>query len=252
MLKNFLLTAWRSLRKNSGAALLNIFGLSAGMTAAVLIFLWVQNERSFDSYHPDAGSIYRITAHITSAKWTWETAPLSLAQPIRMEVPEVESLTAMEPAYAPTFRMGNDLVTEKHCAYVDSSWFTVFHYNFLQGSAADCFRHPFSLVLTQTEARKYFGDKDPIGRTIHIDTLDYQVAAVVKDNPANSSFQFDILIPLDAWLSNPDNRKNDLQSGNFNYLTFLKLRPGADPAKVATAITGIMTRGAKDQGDFLS
>jgi putative ABC transport system permease protein len=252
MIKNFLQTAFRTLTTNVPVSLLNIFGLSAGMTSAVLIFLWVHNELSFDSYHPDAGRIYRITAHITSAKWTWETAPLSLVQPIRTEVPEVETLTAMQPAWSPIFRLGNELVAEKHCAYVDSAWFSVFHYDFVRGNAATFFRHPFSLILTQTKAKKYFGDKDPIGRTIHIDTLDYQVAAVVRDNPANSSLQFDVLIPVDAYLSNPDNRKNDLEGGNFNYLTFLKLRPGANPAKVSTTITGIMNKGAKDQTNSLS
>jgi putative ABC transport system permease protein len=252
MLINYLLTAWRSLRKYFGVSLINIFGLSAGMTAAILIFLWVHNEKSFDSYHPDAGRIYRITAHITSAKWTWETTPLSLAQPIRTKVPEVEALTAMEPSYAPAFRLGNELVTEKHCVYVDSAWFTLFHYDFLQGSAADFFRHPFSLILTQTAAKKYFGNKDPIGRTIHVDTLDYRVAAVVKDNRANSSFQFDILIPVDAYLSNPGNRTNDMENGNFNYLTFLKLRPGANPVKVGAAITRILTRDDRKNSNVLS
>jgi putative ABC transport system permease protein len=251
MIRNYLLIALRNLVKHRVFSLINIFGLSAGMTAAVLIFLWVQNERSFDGFHPDAGRIYRLTAHITSAKWTWETAPLSLAQPIRTKVPEVEALTAMEPAYAPSFRLGNDLVTEKRCVYVDSAWFTIFHYDFLKGSAAGFFRYPFSLILTQTVAKKYFGDKDPIGLTIHVDTLDYRVAGIIKDNPSNSSFQFDILMPVDAYLSNPDNRKNDLQKGNFNYLTFLKLRPGANPSRVAATVTKIMNKDGKGD-DFLS
>ncbi|HLI92983.1 MAG TPA: ABC transporter permease, partial [Puia sp.] len=252
MIRNILRTAFRTLSKNRATTLLNIFGLAAGMTSAILIFLWVQNELSFDRYHPDSNRIYRITAHITSAKWTWATAPLALAQPIRANVPAVESLAAMEPDYAPTFRLGNELVTEKNCAYVDSGWFSVFHYDFLKGSAAEFFRHPFSLILTQTKAKQYFGDKDPIGRTIHIDTLDYRVAAIVKDIPANSSIQSDILIPVDAYLSNPDNRKNALEGGNFNYFIFLKLRPGAQPAKVVATITGIMNKTGSDSTNTLS
>src|SRR5579872_5798804 len=110
MIRNILRTAFRTLSKNRATTLLNIFGLAAGMTSAILIFLWVQNELSFDRYHPDSNRIYRITAHITSAKWTWATAPLALAQPIRANVPAVESLAAMEPDYAPTFRLGNELV----------------------------------------------------------------------------------------------------------------------------------------------
>ncbi|HEV2354224.1 MAG TPA: ABC transporter permease, partial [Puia sp.] len=240
MIRNIFRTAFRTLNKYRSTTLLNIFGLAAGMTSAILIFLWVQNELSFDRYHPDANRIYRITAHITSAKWTWATAPLALAQPIRAGVPAVESLAAMEPDWAPTFRLGNELITEKQCAYVDSGWFSVFHYDFLQGSAAEFFRHPFSLILTQSKAKQYFGDKNPIGRTVHIDTLDYRVAGVIKDIPANSSFRSNILIPVDAYLSNADNRKNDLEGGNFNYFLFLKLRPGADPGKVAATLTRIL------------
>src|SRR5271155_3141198 len=120
MIKNFFTTAWRTLRKNRAVNALNILGLSAGMTSAVLIFLWVQNERSFDNYHPDSNRIYRITSHLSALKWIWETSPLGLAEPIRKEVPEVESLAAMQTAWNPVFRLGNDLVTEKKCAYVDS------------------------------------------------------------------------------------------------------------------------------------
>jgi putative ABC transport system permease protein len=252
MIKNFFTTAWRTLQKNRAVNALNILGLAAGMTSAVFIFLWVQNERSFDSYHPDSNRIYRITSHLAGLKWIWETSPLGLAQPIRKEVPEVESLAAIQLAWDPVFRLGTDLVTEKHCAFVDSGWFTVFHYDFLKGGAADFFRHPFSLILTQSKAKKYFGDKDPIGRTIHVDTLDYRVTGVVKDNPANSSFQFDILIPIDALLSNPGNRQSALDVGEFDADVFLRLRKGANPAKVGTTITGIMARFGKNKGTFLN
>jgi putative ABC transport system permease protein len=252
MIKNYLVTAWRSLRRHSSGSLLNIFGLSAGMTSAVLVFLWVQNERSFDGYHADAGRIYRITTHLSKLNWTWETSPLALAQPIRTEIPEVENLTVMQPAFGPVFHLGTGLFTEKSCAYVDGAWFNVFHYDFLEGSAAEFYRHPFSLILTRTTAKKYFGNQNAVGRTIHVDTLDYRVAAVVKDNPINSSFQFNVLMPLDAYLANPENRKNELQRGNFNYLSFLKLRPAADPIKVGAKITGILNEGAKEKTDFMS
>src|SRR5579863_6433999 len=109
MLRNFLLTAWRSLRKNSGVSLINIFGLSAGMTAAVLIFLWVNNETSFDRDHPDSSHIYRITSHIGGVKWTWETAPLFLAEPIRTRIPEVSAVACLNPAYPPTVHIGTEL-----------------------------------------------------------------------------------------------------------------------------------------------
>ncbi len=253
MLKNYLLTAWRSLRKNASSSFLNIFGLSAGMTAAVLIFIWVQNETSFDGYHPDAKNIYRLTAYWSSSKWTFETAPLALETPIKSGFPDVLTVTALKTYPASlTTHMNTELSLERHCAYVDSNWFSVFHYDFVRGDAASFFRNPFSLVLTESKARKYFGDRDPIGNTIRIDTADYLVAAVVKDNPANSSFQFDMLMPVSAWLANPRHHEDDFDAGNFNYLLFLKLRSDAHPDNVAAAITSLYQRMIKEKGDIMS
>jgi putative ABC transport system permease protein len=247
MLKNYLLTALRSLRKYYSASLLNIFGLSAGMTAAVLIFLWVNNELSYDQYHRDSNRIFRITSHLTSINWTWEASPYALAAPIRTRIPEVQSLAGLYIGYGgTTARLGDQLFTERHCAFVDTGWFSLFHYDFLRGDPAGFFRHPFNVLLTESKARKYFGNQDPIGRTIHIDTIDYRVAAIVKDNPANSSFQFDILMPVDALLSNPDHRRYELEQGNFTFLNFLKLRPDAGPDAVASAITAIYRDGDKN------
>src|SRR5579862_1890452 len=96
MIKNFFLSTWRTLTRYKSVSLLNIFGLSAGMTAAVLIFLWVQNELSYDNFHPDVGRIYRITSYISSAKWTWESTPYPLAWRVRSEIPEVESVTRIQ------------------------------------------------------------------------------------------------------------------------------------------------------------
>ncbi len=246
MLKNFLHTAWRSLRKNTTASLLNIIGLSAGMTAAVLIFLWVNNEMSYDRYHPDASHIYRITTRLTEAKWTWESSPYWLAAPITARIPEVKSLACFHTAWGNVgtkVRVGDDVFSEQHCAYIDTSWFSLFHYDFLRGDPAGFFRHPFNVLLTRSKAQKYFGEQDPIGRTIRVDSIDYRVAAIVRDNPANSSFQFDMLIPVAAWLTNADNRQTGLAKGNFNFETFLQLRPDARPEQVATALNTLYAKG---------
>jgi predicted permease len=246
MIKNHLKIAWRTLMKNRSVSWINIIGLSAGMTAAVLIFLWVQNEMTYDGYHPDAARIYRLTAHLTKANWTWETSPLPLAVGMSREVPELETVASIQPFNNINFRLGNELFIEKQTAYVDSGWFKMFHYDFIEGNPTSLFSHPFSVLLTQTKAKKYFGDKNPIGRTIRIDTINYRIAAVVRDIPANSSFRFDMLMPLDALLADPKTRKNEESWNNFNYLTFLKLRPAASPAKVAAAANRILTAGKKE------
>jgi predicted permease len=255
MLRN-LLTALRNSWKNRATNAINIIGLAAGMTSAILIFLWVTNELTYDNYHPGADRIYRTTAHITSAKWTWETAPLTLVGATRTNVPEAEAVTAFESGYNTTVRVNDEQIIEKHSAYVDSSWFTIFHYDFIAGNARNFNSSTFTLILTRSKAKQYFGDKDPIGRTLRIDTVDYKVAGVVRDLPVNSSFQSDFIMPIAALLSNPDRLKNELTWNNFNFQVFMKLRPGARPEKVGTTLTNIMRRATardgKDNNSYLS
>ncbi|HLZ86819.1 MAG TPA: ABC transporter permease, partial [Puia sp.] len=255
MLSNHLKTALRNVWKQRATNAINITGLAAGMTAAILIFLWVGNELTYDSYHPGADRIYRITSHITSANWIWESAPYPIIAATRASVPEAEAVTAIEAAYGTTIRQGDEFFTEKQSAYVDSAWFSVFHYDFVAGSPRDFFSSPFSLILTRSKAKQYFGDKDPIGRTLRLDTVDYKVAGIIKDIPANSSFTFDFLMPIEALLSNPDRRTNTDTWGNFNLQVYMRLRPGALPEKVGQTLTQLLHTNAPDKGDarnFLS
>ena len=251
MIRNSLLSIWRTATRHKSVTLLNIFGLSAGMTAAVLIFFWVQNELTYDRYHPDSGRIYRLTAHLGSADWTWDVTPYQLAWHIRAEMPEVEAITRIQNAM-PTIRMNDELFIEKKSAYVDSNWFTVFHYDFIAGSPRNFFSQPFNIALTRSTAKKYFGDKPAMGRIIHIDTLDFRVAAILNDPPSNSSFQYDVLMPVDAYLSNPHNRNNEMQWGNFNARTFIKLRSSADAKIASVAVTRLMNSARPGQHDEIS
>jgi len=240
MIRNHLRTAWRNCWKNRSVNGINIAGLSAGMTAAILIFLWVQNETTYDSFHPGADSIYRITANITSAKWRWGTAPLPLADAMRDELPQVEKIAVIQTAYNTWFRIGDEFFEEKKAAYVGRGWFDLFHYDFVEGNAASFLAHPFSLALTESKARQYFGNRSPIGETLRIDSVNYEVRAVIKNNPSNSSFQYDVLIPLEAYLANPSIRKEAMTYNNFNCRIFFMLHKGVDPVQTAKKITTIL------------
>lgn len=249
MIKNYLRTAFRTLTRNASTSLLNLLGLSVGMTAAVLIFLWVDNEMTFDSYHKDAGRIYRLTTNMTREKWVWATTPLPLAQHLRTDLASAEAVACMQPSNQTNIHLGSDIVEEKNAAYVDTGWFSLFHYDFIAGGPSAFNRHPFSLILTQSKARKYFGDRDAIGQTLLIDSTPYQVAGVVRDLPANSSFQQDMLIPVEALLSDSAERKYDMKWGNYDFLTFVKLRPAASPVAAGNAISGIVKKNNPHAGD---
>jgi putative ABC transport system permease protein len=249
MLRNYFLAALRNFWRNKTFALINILGLSVGMTAAILIFLWVDNEMTFDSWHPEKDRIYRLTTHYTSSGWVWPVSSLSLAQRLRTDVPAITKVASIKPVYETDMRLGNELVIEKTGAYVDSNWFSVFHYDFVAGGPASFNHHPFSLILTQSKARKYVGDKNPIGQTIRIGSTPYQIAGIIRDNPANSSFQFEILMPLEALLADSNDRREAVSWGNYNFLTFVKLQPGANLEATGHVITDIMHKQAPITGD---
>ena len=231
MFTNYLKTAWRNLLSNRMIASINIIGLSVGMTAAMLIFLWVGNEKSFDNFHPRGNDIYRVTTNLKQNNYTWESSPLLLAPLAAKQIPEIEEAARLYADHSPVFYLNNVPGYETGCAYVDDAWFRIFAYHFLEGNAASFGADPFRVILTRTEEKKYFGEQPALGKTLHIDSLSYRVQAVIADPPANSSFQYQAFFPLAALLRDEQQKSNDENWSNFNYLSFIRLKPG-------TAISG--------------
>jgi len=250
MIKNHFKIAFRNLFRHKRMTFINIAGLGIGMAAAVLIAMWVQNELSYDAFQPDAGNVYRVKSHLTITKtetWLWESSPYILGEHAKKEIPEVTDLARIMPHDADlSLHSGDKIITEKKSAYVDADWFKIFHYDFVEGSVDEFNKNPFSLILTGSTAKKYFGNQDAVGKVLRIDTVNYQVQAVVKDNPANSSFQYNMLIPVAAWQADAKTKQNDLEWGNYNYLTFIKLRPNANAHAVAAKLVSILRTDRKD------
>ncbi|MES1221335.1 MAG: ABC transporter permease, partial [Bacteroidota bacterium] len=247
MIKNYLKTAWRTIWKNRTTSFINIAGLSVGMTASVLILLWVQNETSFDNYHKDAGNIYRLTTRLPEQGWVWESTPLLLADAVKNEVPEIVNTARLSTNNWPVFNIKGSLFYGKECAYVDNGWFSMFNYTFKEGNANSFYENPFSVILTASEATKYFGNNTAVGQRIRIDTMDYLVRGVVADAPINSSFQYKAFLPISAMLTNPQIRENDEQWGNSNYITFIKTVPGINPDIIGKKITDVVKKKANDK-----
>ena len=257
MFRNYLKTARRNLWKNKSISLINLFGLSVGMTAAVFIFLWVQNELSFDNYHLEKDNIYRITNGIKVSKdetWVWESSPMLMGETAVKEIPEVEKSARITANTwgSPVLNINHKLFQEKTSAWIDKTWFNIFHYDFVAGNATAFGNNPFSIILTESKARKYFGDASAIGKVIKVDTVNYTVQGIIKDNPVNSSFPFDILLQMDGRLSDPAVFKNDKSWNNFGYITFLQLQPGADKASVETKLNNIIKSNRTNDNDDVS
>ncbi|ODS84515.1 MAG: hypothetical protein ABS46_03115 [Cytophagaceae bacterium SCN 52-12] len=242
MVTSYIKTAWRHMLRNKTSAAINLVGLTVGMTASLFIFMWVKNELSYDSFHPDAGNIYRIKSYIATGNgstWVWEASPYMLGEAIREELPEVEVVTRIS-TLNPAIRVNGEFFQEKNVACVDEHWFDMFHYDFVRGSAAAFNSGIYHVAVTESGARKYFGISDPIGKTMRIDTADFVVQAVLKDYPANSSFRHDLLLPLAARRANPKIAMTDSKWGSFNFRTFIKIAPSALLISVSKGIGQIM------------
>lgn len=252
MIKNYFKIAWRNLWKNKGTTAINVLGLSVGMTAAVFILLWVQNEMNFDNYHKEESSIYRLTTRLPSQGWVWESTPLLLADAIKKEVPEIINVARLYTSHWPVFSIKNNLFYSKDCAYVDEAWFNIFKYDFKEGNTAAFDTNPFSIILTNSEAKKYFGTAAAVGQTIKVDSINYQVRGVVADAPTNSSFQYSSFIPISALLTNAQIRENDEQWNNANYITFVKTTTGSKPDLIEKKIAEVMVSKSKDDATPIS
>lgn len=247
MLKWNLKAAWKNVLRQRSSSLINVSGLAIGMTAAVFIFVWVQNEMNFDAFHRDAERIYRFKHYLAIDKnttWIWENSPYPLGRKAKAEIPEVEAVTrfrAME-YDAPTVFIGMEAIKDMNAATVDTNWFDVFSYRVLNGSISGFKSQPQSVVISESKARKYFNTVMAAGQTLRIDTLDFKVQAVVADNLPNSSFRTEIFLPMTFRHQNPSALKNDEQWSNFNYLTFVRLATNADPAKIADKVGAIYSK----------
>ncbi len=240
MFKNYFKTAWRSVINQKLYSLINIGSLSVAMTAVILILMWVQNELRFDSYHPDADRIHLVKTYEQADKnevFISENSPYPLSAAMN-GFPEVESVTQAQRTQKNelTLKVNDRLFTEAWGLYIDKNWFKVFKYQFIDGNAQSFFAHPYSLILTESKAKKLFRKTEVVGSPVQIDSTEYMVQGVIKDNPINSSFQFDLLLPMAAKLNSKAVLDEANYWGNLGFKTFVKLRSGTDAAKTSNKI----------------
>jgi len=230
MIRNYIQLALRNLWKNRGYAAINIFGLALGLATSIFIFLYVLNELSYDRFHEKSDRIYK--AWVSGMMPTGEMRNASTAGPMAAaliaDYPDVEQVVRVR-------QYGGYLVgngdrkfneTEQDFMFTDSTFFDVFSFKLLQGDPLTCLKEPRSIVLTEEYAKKYFGNEDPLGKSLKIeqDTNVSVVTGVMEDFPPNSHFHAKMLGSI-ATL--PENRDN-LSWVNQNFHTYMVLAEGTD------------------------
>ncbi len=235
MLRNYLIVAVRNLLRHRGYSAINIAGLAIGMTCCILILLFVQDELSYDWYHERADRIYRFAVEWRNPK-TGETAqlvsgPYRLAETLRTDFPEVPHIIRFS-CKRPLIGYGDKRFPEGRFFFVDPGVFEVFSFPLIHGDPRTALREPFTVVITQEMARKYFGDEDPMGKVLRYgDDRELKVTGILGEIPRHSHFRFDFLSSITV--ANVLFNRIALENwGENSVYTYLLLPPGVSPAEI--------------------
>jgi putative ABC transport system permease protein len=233
MIFNFFKTTFRNLRKNSGYSFLNIFGLAIGITCAGLIFLWVEDEFTFDQFNTKKDRLYFVMENqkYDSYTATFGSTPGVLAPAMQAEIPGIaNTCRASEDQTSLLFSIGDKSMYASG-RYAEPSLFTMFTLPFAEGNAKTAFAQLHSMVITQKTARNFFGnEKNIIGKTVRVNNqTEYVITGVLKDIPENSSLQFEWVASFQVWF---DNSPWAHRWGNNCLSTYVELKPGAATASV--------------------
>jgi putative ABC transport system permease protein len=203
MIKNYFSLAWRTMRKQKFFASINILGLAIGLACCLLIFVYVENELSYDRFHRQPEQIYRVslTGKISGQEILTSASCMPLADAMQTSIPGVEQVLRVIPATRGsgiTFRFEDLSFAEEKVFYVDSNFFQFFSFPLIEGDPATALREPNSIVITETIARKYFGNEPALGKTLVVrnDKKACKVTAIARDVPSNSHLRFHALISM--------------------------------------------------------
>ncbi|MBE7178775.1 MAG: ABC transporter permease, partial [Mucilaginibacter polytrichastri] len=229
MIRNYFKIAFRNLWKHKGFSMINIIGLSVGMTAFFLIFLYVTFELSYDRFHTKVDRIYRIVCDIKTPTETIKASGPSWAVPahIMAEFPEIEASVRVAGNNSFLVRKGDIKFQEENTAFVDSAFLSMFDFKLIAGSRKSALAEPYSLVLTQSTARKYFGAGNPLGQTLLLtgEGTPARVTGVIADFPENSFIKADLLISMKT-VTEKMAKGIDDQWGNYSPDAYILLKSG--------------------------
>ena len=241
MLRNYLKTAWRNLVNNKFYSVINISGLVLGLTIGILILLWVQDEMSFDGFHSQGSSIYKLENRVGTGESTqiWQSTASPIGMLAKKNLPVVKDFVRVtyNGSYS-LYKYKNNVFNENNIYYTDPSLFSIFDFKLIKGNQANPFPDINSVVLTESTVKKYFGDEEPLGKVISADDkINFTVTGVIKDFPLNSTIVGDMFFPMallakERYEGNADGMNLDNDFHQFNYQTFLLFQPGASLAGI--------------------
>lgn len=230
MIKNYFKTAWRVLWKNKTFSAINIFGLSIGVAAFLLIINYLRFEHSYDDAHIKKDRIYRVpmmTKEKGGKEQTFAFTYPAVAPALKKDFPEVEEAARVRRQGGIVKYKDQMIVEGGSVCYADASFFAIFSFPFVKGNAASAFKELNDAVITEETAKKYFGNDEPVGKALTYRNEDYIVKAVIKDIPENSHIRFNILLNYEKYIQLTEGAANT-SWGWSDFYTYVLLKPGTD------------------------
>lgn len=235
MIKNYFKTALRNMARQKGYAAINIIGLSIGIAATLIIIIYIVDELGYDKMHVDAERIYRVgfTGRLQGSEFTGALSPAPVAEAMQREIPDVAEVVRFGLWRTMPISVDDKAFTEKYVLVADSNFFKFFSFPIVEGDVNTFLKGTNKAVITESTAKRYFGDTNPIGKIMlrGAEKIATQVTGVVKDAPYNSHIPFDMILSGESW----DYMKDDLWVSN-NLYTYFKLQPSGSIDKVKSQL----------------
>ena len=242
MFQNYFKVALRNILKHKFFSAINILGMTIGITACLMIVLYVNDELSYDKFHRNADRIYQVGLHGKIAGQDIHTATTCppLFEAMVNEIPEVESSIRLSPYYGkPAIKYDDKAFTEERVIFVDSNFFQFFTYKLLEGDPQTALLEPNTLVFSESLAKKYFGNESALGKIVTVGNANtsYKVTGVVEDSPSNSHFQYNVLLSA----ASSEQLKRTVWLNN-NLFTYFLLRENANIESVNQKYAGLVEK----------
>lgn len=242
MLKNYFNVAFRNLVKHKFYSLINVLGLSIGLTCFLMISLYVVDELSYDNFHTDADRIYRMdfSGNINGSEFITALASAPSAAVMVEEFPEVEDAIRFRGTGNLIIKPKNseEAFNEDDVVHVDKNFYSFWDFELVNGDPKSCLERPQTMVISESLASKIFGDTDPLGKIVTLNSEeDWEITGVFEDMPSNSHFAYEAMLSME----NREDAKSKMWM-SFNFNTYLKLQPGYDPAELEAKFPALIEK----------
>ncbi|MCZ8023478.1 MAG: ABC transporter permease [Cyclobacteriaceae bacterium] len=244
MIRNYLLIALRNIQRNSVYSFINIFGLAVGIASSILILFWVADETSYDAFHENADRLSQVWINATydGKVNTFNSVPYPTYGALKTTDSRIKN-TAIANWGGESLLAVGETRANKFSFYASEEFLTMFKFELLKGDPAQVLKDPNSIVISESTAKTFFGDKDPINQLIKVDnSSELKVTGVMKDFPKNSSFDFEVLIPIKQ-LESQDWMRNSINNwGNYSFQVYVELQPEVKKEDVDAAIKDLLIK----------